>query len=116
MTFREVHVNEVKEVLRVWLGTPGSRPPGLRTIAAHCGVDRKTARRYVEAAQAADLQRTDRVDALNDGLIGAVIEAVRPGPPERTRVRLGPAAGVQRTRSPRGWPLLWAICCTSFAR
>jgi hypothetical protein len=35
-------LNEVKEVLRVWLGVPGSRPPGLGTIAAHCGVDRKT--------------------------------------------------------------------------
>ncbi|CAG7580090.1 hypothetical protein [Rhodococcus opacus] len=81
MAFREVNVNEVKEVLRVWLGVAGSRPPGLRTIAAHCGVDRKTARRYVEAAQAAGLQRTDGVEALDDGLIGAVIEAVRPARP-----------------------------------
>lgn len=78
MAFREVNVNEVKEVLRIWLGVPGSRPPGLRTIAAHCGVDRKTARRYIEAAQAAGLQRGDGVDALDDGLIGAVIEAVCP--------------------------------------
>ncbi|MGW5153561.1 hypothetical protein [Rhodococcus koreensis] len=74
-------MNEVKEVLRVWLGVSGSRPPGLRAIAAHCGVDRKTARRYVEAAQAAGLQRTDGVEALDDGLIGAVIEAVRPARP-----------------------------------
>ena len=81
MAFREVNVNEVKEVLRIWLGVPGSRPPGLRTIAAHCGVDRKTARRYVEAAQAAGLQRGDGVEALDDGLIGAVIEAVRPARP-----------------------------------
>ncbi|MGV9867443.1 hypothetical protein [Rhodococcus koreensis] len=81
MAFREVNVNEVKEVLRVWLGVPGSRPPGLRTIAAHCGVDPKTARRYIEAAQAAGLQRSDGVDALDDGLIGTVIEAVRPARP-----------------------------------
>jgi len=81
MAFREVNVNEVKEVLRIWLGVPGSRPPGLRTIAAHCGVDRKTARRYIEAAQAAGLQRGDCVDALDDGLIGAVIEAVCPARP-----------------------------------
>ncbi|MFD7046367.1 IS21 family transposase, partial [Rhodococcus jostii] len=78
MAFREVNVNEVKEVLRVWLGVPGSRPPGLRTIAAHCRVDRKTARRYV---QAAGLQRSDGAWALDDGLIGAVIEAVRPARP-----------------------------------
>ena len=77
MAFREVNVNEVKEVLRIWLGVPGSRTPGLRTIAAHCGVDRKTARRYIEAAQAAGLQLGDGIDALDDGLIGAVIEAVR---------------------------------------
>ncbi|WP_348273609.1 hypothetical protein [Rhodococcus sp. ZPP] len=50
-------------------------------------MDRKTARRYVDAAQAARLLRTDGVEALDDGLIGAVIEAVRPaartgtGPP-----------------------------------
>ncbi|MBA8963845.1 MULTISPECIES: hypothetical protein [Rhodococcus] len=52
-------------------------PPGFRTNAAHCGVDRKTAHRYVQAAQAAGLAAHRRVEALDDGLIGAVIEAVR---------------------------------------
>jgi uncharacterized membrane-anchored protein len=65
--FRAVSVNEVKEVFRVWLGVPGSQPLGLRTIAAHCGVDRKTARRYVEAAHAAGLQRTDGVEGSTTG-------------------------------------------------
>ncbi len=50
-------------------------------IAAHCGVDRKRARQYVEAAQAAGLQRNDGAWALDDGLIGAVIETVRPERP-----------------------------------
>ncbi|KZS68458.1 hypothetical protein A4G26_26670, partial [Mycobacterium kansasii] len=78
MGSREVSVNEIREVLRLWLGVVGLPAPGLRTIAAHCGVDRKTVRRYVEAAQAAGLSRSDSVDALDDSLIGAVAEAVRP--------------------------------------
>ncbi|KZS67020.1 hypothetical protein A4G26_27365, partial [Mycobacterium kansasii] len=78
MGYREVSVNEIREVLRLWLGVGGVPAPGLRTIAAHCGVDRKTVRRYVEAAQAAGLSRSDSVDALDDSLIGAVAEAVRP--------------------------------------
>ncbi|SIG87680.1 transposase [Mycobacteroides abscessus subsp. abscessus] len=78
MAFREVSVNEIREVLRVWLGVAGLPAPGYRTIAAHCGVDRKTVRRYVEAAQAAGLRRSDDVSAIDDGLVGAVAEAVRP--------------------------------------
>lgn len=79
MAFREVSVNEIREVLRVWLGVAGLPPePGYRRIAAHCGVDRKTVRRYVEAAQAAGLRRSDSIEAVDDGLIGAVAEAVRP--------------------------------------
>ena len=42
MAFREVSVNEIREVLRVWLGVAGLPAPGYRTIAAHCGLDRKT--------------------------------------------------------------------------
>jgi len=78
MAFREVSVSEIREVLRLWLGVAGLPAPGLRTIAGHCGVDRKTVRRYVEAAQAAGLCREAGVEALDDGLIGAVVEAVRP--------------------------------------
>ncbi len=82
MAFREVSVNEIREVLRVWLGVVGLPAPGYRTIAAHCGLDRKTVRRYVEAAQAAGLRRDDDVSAIDDGLIGAVAEAVRPVRPD----------------------------------
>ena len=83
MVFREVSVNEIREVLRVWLGVAGLPPePGYRTIAAHCGVDRKTVRRYVEAAQAAGLRRDGDVSALDDGLIGVVADAVRPARPD----------------------------------
>lgn len=44
-------------------------------------VDRKTVCRYVDAAQEAGLQRGDSEDKLTDELVGAVIEAVRPGRP-----------------------------------
>lgn len=46
MGFKEVSVFEIKEVLRSWL-----QGQGLRTAAERAGVGRKTARRYVEAAQ-----------------------------------------------------------------
>ena len=76
MGFREVSVNEVREVLRGWVAGVG-----LRTIAARAGVDRKTARRYVEAARAAGLSRSAGQGAVDDALIGAVVAAVRPARP-----------------------------------
>jgi transposase len=66
-------VVEVREVLRAWL-----EGAGLRTVASRAGVDRKTARRYVRAAQAAGLSRDAGPGALCDELIGAVVSAVRP--------------------------------------
>ncbi len=73
MGFREVSVVEVREVLRGWL-----EGAGLRRAAERAGVDRKTARRYVAAAQAGGLCREDGVAALTDELIGVVVAAVRP--------------------------------------
>ncbi|MFT7025085.1 MAG: transposase [Rhodococcus sp. (in: high G+C Gram-positive bacteria)] len=81
MAFREISVNEIREVLRLWLGTAGLPAPGLRTIAEHAGVDRKTVRRYVEAAQAAGLTRTDDAGAVSDDVIAAVVATVRPDRP-----------------------------------
>jgi hypothetical protein len=71
--FREVGVVEIREVLRAWL-----QGAGLRTVASRAGVDRKTARRYVEAAQAAGLVRSADVSVIDDELVGAVVAAVRP--------------------------------------
>ncbi len=73
MAFREVAVTEIREVLRAWLsGT------GLRRVAEQAGVDRKTARRYVQAAAEAGLARDGGPGQLTDELVGQVAEAVRP--------------------------------------
>lgn len=64
MGFREVSVVEVREVLRAWV--EGAE---LRKVAPRAGVDRKTARRYVAAAQAAGLTREAGTDAITDELI-----------------------------------------------
>lgn len=76
MGFREVSVIEVREVLRGWL-----EGAGLRTVAERAGVDRKTARRYVQAAQEAGLERSAGWAAVDDALVGAVVAAVRPARP-----------------------------------
>jgi hypothetical protein len=76
VAFREVGVVEVREVLRGWL-----EGAGLRTVAGRSGVDRKTARRYVDAAVEAGLCRDGGPESLTDELIGAVIAAVRPARP-----------------------------------
>lgn len=76
MGFREVSVIEVRKVLRGWL-----EGAGLRTVAERAGVDRKTARRYVQAAQQAGLDRSAGWAAVDDALVGAVLEAVRPARP-----------------------------------
>ncbi|MDV2474370.1 IS21 family transposase [Rhodococcus zopfii] len=81
MAFREISVNEIREVLRLWLGTAALPAPGLRTIADHAGVDRKTVRRYVDAAQSAGLTRDDTAADIDDELIAAVVDTVRPDRP-----------------------------------
>ena len=73
MTFREVPVFEVREVLRLWL-----RGESLRSVERLVGVDRKTVRRYVAAAEGLGLRRDDGESQLCDGFMGSVVEAVRP--------------------------------------
>jgi len=72
MSFREVSVVEIREILRLWLaGT------GLREVARLSGTDRKTVRRYVEMAQCHGLDRECGASQLTDELIGAVVLGVR---------------------------------------
>ena len=95
MGFREVSVVEVREVLRAWLVGHG-----LRTVASRAGVDRKTARRYVAAAEAAGLSRDIGPVGVTDDLVGLVVEAVRRG---RTgTARRGRRCSATRNRSAAG--------------
>jgi transposase len=75
MAFREVRVYEVREVLRLWLAGEG-----LRSVERLSQVDRKTVRRYVDAAVGLGLDRDgeEGVGQLSDVFIGLVVEAVRP--------------------------------------
>lgn len=74
MAYRELFVVEVREILRLWV-----RGRGLRTVARMLAVDRKTVRRYVEAAQALGLSRDADSRPLDDDLIAEVVAAVVPG-------------------------------------
>lgn len=73
MGFREVRMFEVRELLRLWL-----RGEGLRGIERLAGVDRKTVRRYVGAAEELGLRRDGGEEQLSDELLGSVVERVRP--------------------------------------
>lgn len=96
MGYREVSVVEIREVLRRWV-----RGEGLRAIDRNTGVDRKTVRRYVEAAQAVAVVADGDESQLTDAVIGLVCLAVRP---ERPR---GHGAAWERlvpyTELIRGW-------------
>ena len=76
MSYREVSVIEVKEILRLWLAGHS-----LRSVTDLAGVDRKTVRRYLAAAQAVGVGQECGVGQLSDELLGQVIAAVRPDRP-----------------------------------
>ena len=59
-----------------WLGSACAR------VADLAGVDRKTVRRYTDAAVDAGLARDGCTDQLTDDLIGLVVAAVRPDRPD----------------------------------
>ena len=77
MAFREVRVFEVREVLRLWL-----RGEAVRSMERLAGLDRKTVRRYVAAAEELGLVRDGGEGQLSDAFVGSVVEAVRPHRPD----------------------------------
>ncbi len=72
MAHREVTRLEVKEVRRLWLGGVARK-----RIAAQLGVNVKTVRRYITAAEAG-VAREASPEALPDELIAAVVSRVQP--------------------------------------
>ena len=63
MSFREVHVFEIREVLQLWL-----RGEGQRSIERLASVDRKTVGRYVGPPAACGLVRDGGEAQLSDEL------------------------------------------------
>jgi len=71
MTYREVGMLEVKEVLRLWLAGQAKK-----AIARQVGIDPKTVRSYVTAALAAGLAAT--ASEVNDELFAKTLAELRP--------------------------------------
>ena len=64
---------EVKEVLLLWLAGQGKK-----TIARQVGLDPKTVRSYVAAAEAAGLTRGEAAVGVSDELLAKTLAALRP--------------------------------------
>ena len=98
MAFREVRVYEIREVLRLWLAGEG-----LRSVERLSQVDRKTVRRYVDAAVGLGLDR----DGGGVGAADRRVHRVGGGggaPASGRRPRRGvAAAGRPITMSVAGW-------------
>ena len=82
MSFRELHMIDVREVLRRWQAGQSAR-----AIARESGTDRKTVVRYVGAAEACGL---DKKSELTDGVVAEVAQRVQARP-------LTPPSDVRRT-------------------
>ncbi len=76
MTFREVRVYEIREILRLWV-----RGEGLRSIERLSDIDRKTVRRYVAAAAECGVDRDGGEEQLTDAVLAVICEKVRPHRP-----------------------------------
>lgn len=102
MAYRELAVTEIREVLRLWLGGKG-----YRTIAQLSGVDHRTARSYVKAAQRFGLARGPASEPpdtrqMTDELVGQVVQLLRPGRGDQT-----PGAMRAHCRAHRDLLLQW---------
>ena len=74
MAYRELTMIEVKEVLRRWQAMHGAR-----RIDRETGVNRKTAQRYIDEAEACGLTRESE---LSDDVVDQIAQRVqsRPAP------------------------------------
>ena len=76
MSYREISVIEIREILRLWL-----EGRGLQEVARLSGTDRKTVRRYVDRARACGLDWDGDAGQLTDEVVAVVIAGVRPSRP-----------------------------------
>lgn len=90
MAYREVTMFEVKEILRLWSQGRGKKP-----IARHLGLDPKTVRGYLKAAEAEGLRRESGIDALSDDLLSRIVVRVK-GPTGRPHGDSWAVCGEQR--------------------
>lgn len=72
MSYREVTMHEVKEVLRLWLKGLGKKP-----IARQLGIDRNTVRSYIKHAERVGLDRTIGDASLTDEVVTKVLLRLR---------------------------------------
>lgn len=72
MSFREVPVFEVREVLRLWLGGRS-----VRAIAGLVPPDRKTVTKVIAVAVELGLTRQCGVERLDDEFVGVVMAGLR---------------------------------------
>lgn len=77
MAYREVTMLEIKEILRLWIQGRGKKP-----IARHLGLDPKTVRGYITAAEEEGLRQDSPESALTDELLARIILRLR-GPTGR---------------------------------
>lgn len=74
MPFREVSVTQAREILRLWLdGTAKKR------IARILGIDPKTVRRYVRAAERAGFRQEQGEGALTEDVLVSILAGLRCG-------------------------------------
>jgi transposase len=73
MAYREVIVVDVKEVIRLWLRGMRKKP-----IARQVGLDPQTVRKYLSAAEELGLVAGSGEQALNDGVMAALMSVLRP--------------------------------------
>jgi hypothetical protein len=76
MTYRELSMIEIKEILRLWLDGRSQRD-----VSRPSGADRKTVRRYVETARACGVDRDGGIVQLTDELLAALVGGARPQRP-----------------------------------
>jgi len=74
MSYREVLVVEIREIMRQWLNDLG-----LRKISENIGIDRKTVRRYVDLAKEFGVTRDKGKEQITDELISKIVLKLQPG-------------------------------------